>query len=67
MKHSHKRELQRIEINHSLAIDFKDFMKIYNICIAEKYSFLVNDTTLALDNSLPFRKKYFRINIFCII
>ena len=67
MKHPNKRELQRIEINHSLDIDFKDFMKIYKIYIAEKYSFLVNDTTLALDNFLLFRKKYFRINIFYII
>ena len=34
-------------------------MKISKICIGE----LVDDTTLASDNSLPFRKKYFGINI----
>ena len=31
-------------------------MKIYKKCIAESYSFLVNDTTLPSDNPLRFRK-----------
>ena len=34
-----KRELQQIALNHSSDIDFKGFMKIYNKCTAEKYSF----------------------------
>ena len=31
-------------------------MKIYKICTAETYSFLVNDTTLPSDNPLRFTK-----------
>ena len=56
MKIPYKRELQQIAINHSSDVDFKDFMKIYKKCTAEPYYFLVNDTTLALDNPLRFRK-----------
>ena len=57
-----KRELQQIALSYSSDIDFKDFMKIYKKCIAEPYSFLVNDTTLPSDNPLRFRKKSFEIN-----
>ena len=46
MKIPNIRELQQIGLNHSSDIDFKDFIKIYKICSAEPYSFLVNDTTL---------------------
>ena len=56
MKIANKRELQQIALNHSSDIDFKDFTKIYKKCIAEPYSFLVNDTTLPSDNPLSFRK-----------
>ena len=49
-------ELQQIAINHSLDINFEDFIKIYKKCTAEEYSFLVNDTTLPSDNALRFRK-----------
>ena len=56
-----KRELQQIAINHSSDIDFKDFIKIYKKCTDEPYSFLVNDTTLASDNPLRFRKNLFSI------
>ena len=31
-------------------------MKIYKKCISKQYSFLVNDTTLPLDNPLRFRE-----------
>ena len=51
-----KRELQQIAINHSSDINTKDFANIYRKCTAEPYSFLVNDTTLASDNPLRFRK-----------
>ena len=51
-----KRELQQIALNHSSDIDFKDFMKIYKKCTPEKYSFLVNDTTLPSYNLLRFKK-----------
>ena len=51
-----KRELQQIVINHSSDIDFEKFMETYKKYYAEKYSFLVNDTTLPSDNPLCFRK-----------
>ena len=45
MKTPDKREPQQISLNHSLDIDFKDFIKIYKKYTAEPYSFLVNDAT----------------------
>ena len=57
-----KRELQQIAINHSSDINTKDFTNIYRKCTAEPYSFLVNDTTLASDNPLRFRKNIFKYN-----
>ena len=56
-----KRELQQIAINHSSDINAKDFANIYRKCTAEPYYFLVNDTTLASNNPLMFRKKLFGI------
>ena len=56
-----KTELQKIAINHSSDISTKDFANIYRECTAETYSFLVNDTTLASDNPLRFRKNIFNI------
>ena len=56
MKIPNKRELQQIVLNHSSDIDSKNFMKIYQKCTAELYSFLVNDTILPSDNPLRFRK-----------
>ena len=56
-----KRELQQIAINHSSDINTKDFANIYRKCTAEPYSFLVNDTTLASNNPLRFRKNLFSI------
>ena len=60
MKIPNKRELQQIALNHSSDIDFKDFMKTYKKYTKESYSFLVNDTTLSLDDLLRFRKNLFR-------
>ena len=57
MKIPNKRELQQIVLNYSSDIDLKDFIKIHKKCTDEPYSFLVNDATLASDNSLRFRKK----------
>ena len=54
-----KRELQQTAINHSADISAKDFINIYRKCTVESYSFFVNDTTLAPDNPLRFRKKSF--------
>ena len=56
MKIPNTREFQQIALNHSLDIDFKDFIKIYKNCAANSYSFLVNDTTLPSDKPLRFRK-----------
>ena len=55
-----KRELQQIAINHSSDVRTKDFINIYKECIAKLYSFLVNDTTLASDNPLKFKKILFK-------
>ena len=61
MKIPNKRELQQTAINHSFDIDFKDFIKIYKKCNDKSYSFLVNDTTLASDNTLRFRKNLYNV------
>ena len=60
-KISNRREVHQIAINHSSVISTKDFENIYRKSIAEPYSFLVNDTTLASDNPLRFRKNIFNI------
>ena len=51
-----KRELQQISFNLSSYIDSQDFMTLYKICNARRYTFLVIDTTLASDNSSRFRE-----------
>ena len=56
MKIPNNRELQQVALNHSLDIDFKDFIKIYKKYTAEPYLLLVNDTTLPPDNPLRFKK-----------
>ena len=61
-KISNKRELQQIGINQSSDISTKYFTNMYRKCTAEPYSFLVNDTTLASDNPLRFRKLFFKYN-----
>ena len=60
-KISNKRELQQIAINHSSDINTKDFANIYRKCTSEPYSFSVNDTILASNNHLRFRKNLFGI------
>ena len=61
MKIPHKRQLPQIAISHSSDIDFKDFVNIYKKCTDKLYSFLVNDTTLASDNPVRFRKNLYNI------
>ena len=63
MKISSRKELQQIAANHSSDINYKDFIKVYKVCTAEQYSFLVDDTTLPLDNHLRLRKNLLQINI----
>ena len=54
-----KGELYQIAFNHSLDIDFRDFMNLCKKCTAKPYLFLVIATTLASDNLLRFRKNLF--------
>ena len=56
MEIPNKRELQQIASNHSSDIDFKNFMKLFKDYNKRSYSFLVNDTSLSLDNPLRFGK-----------
>ena len=56
MKIPNKRELLQIVKNHSSDTEFKYFMNISKKYTAEKYSSLVNDTTLLSDNHLRLRK-----------
>ena len=56
-----KRELQKPAIKHLSDISTKDFANIYRECTAESCSFLVNDTTLASNNPLRYRKNLFNI------
>ena len=56
IKIPNKKKLQQIALNHSLDVGFKDFIKMYEKYTGESYSVLVNDTTLASDNPLRFRK-----------
>ena len=56
IKIPNKLELHKIVFNNLPDIDFKDFLNLYKKCTAKPYSFLVNDATLASDNSLRFKK-----------
>ena len=60
-KFLNKRELQQIAISHSSEIKIEDFINIYRKYTAEPNSFLVNDTMLASDNPLRFRKILFNL------
>ena len=55
MKFLNERQLWQIATNHLSDTDCKDFMNLYKKCTLKPYSFLVNDTTLALENFLRFR------------
>ena len=59
MKILDKRKLQHIAKNHSSNTSTKDFINIHKKYTAKPYSALVDDTTLASDNPLRFRKKIF--------
>ena len=50
-----------VRLNHSSDINTNDFANIYRKCTSEPYSFLVDDTTLARNNLLRFRKNLFGI------
>ena len=61
MKIPNKRELQQIAKKHSSDISTKDFDNIYREYTTEPYSFSVNDTTLASNNPVRFKKNLFSI------
>ena len=45
-------KIQQIALNHLSDNEFRDLIKIYKKCVAEPFSFFVNDTTLLSDNPL---------------
>ena len=51
MKIPNKRQVRQIAINHLSDNDFKYFMNLYEKMYCWPYTFLVIDTTLALDNA----------------
>ena len=59
MKINNRGELQNIAINHSVDIDYNDFMKISRECTNEPFNFLTFDTTLPASNPLRFRRNLF--------
>ena len=56
-----REQLQQIATNLSSDINTKDIANIYGKCTTEPYSFLVNDTALASNNTLRFRKNFSNI------
>ena len=44
MKIGNKKELKRIAEEKSGHLDYKDFLKMYNYCTEERYSFMLIDT-----------------------
>ena len=58
MKIRNKRQLQNIAINHSVDIDYKEFLKIYRNCTKQPYSFLIIDNILAVNNPMRLRKNF---------
>ena len=59
MKIPNKRELQQIAISHSSDIEFKDFVNIHKKFTDRPYSLLVDNTMLALNDPLRFRKNFY--------
>ena len=58
MKIKNRKELQNIALNHSVVIDYNDFVRIYRECTGKPYSFLTIDTTLPASDPLRFRKNF---------
>ena len=56
MKICKKRELKRIAEENSGHLDYKDFLKIYNYCTKEPYSFMLID--IRPTASVTFRKNF---------
>ena len=56
MKINNKKELKCIAEEKSGHLDYKDFLKIYNYCTRESYSFLLIDTRPTA--SIPFKENF---------
>ena len=56
MKIGNKKELKRIAEETSGHLDYKDFLKIYNYCTREPYSFMTIDARPTA--SIPFKKNF---------
>ena len=56
MKIGNKKELKSIAEENSGHLDFKDFLKIYNYCTNEPYSFMMVDTRPTA--RITFKKKF---------
>ena len=56
MKINNKKELKRIAEEKSGHLDYKDFLKIYNYCIREPYSFMLIETRPTA--SVTFKKNF---------
>ena len=56
MKINNKKELKRIAEEKSGHLDYKDFLKMYNYCTKEPYSFILIDTRPTV--SIPFKKNF---------
>ena len=58
MKINNKKELKRIAEETSGHLDYKDFLKIYNYCTREPYSFMMIDVRPT--TTIPFKKTLIR-------
>ena len=58
MKINNKRELQNIETNHSVDIDYQDFKRIYRECTKEPFNFSTIDSMLPASDPLRFRNLF---------
>ena len=56
MKIGNKIELRRIAEEKLGHLDYKDFLKIYDYCTKEPYSFMLIDTRPTA--SIPFKKNF---------
>ena len=54
MKINNKKELKRIAEEKSGHLDYKDFLKMYNYCTEEPYSFMIIDARPTA--AIPFKK-----------
>ena len=59
MKIGNKRELKRIAEEKSGNLDYKDFLKMYNYCTSEPYSFMAIDARS--NATMVFRKNFTEI------